>query len=148
MGTCSSPGLHVAQVGGVQPSRGRPVKIIEVSSPSVNENEWQVVHLDPHARQVQIAWSDGPSAECGQSDQALVNETDHAITIGLHSTYSGPDVNCAAYAVSRTRTIPLAAPIGTRSLLEYVPAGVDADYSPRSRPRCSARSPTLPPRQR
>lgn len=127
--TAQGSRLHIAQIGSVHAGEGDRVQIVRTTSAPTNENEWEVVRLDPRSNQVHIQWADGFSPRCGQSDQVLVHETTRAITIGLHSTYSGPDANCAAFAVSRTRTIPLKDPIGTRALLEYIPDGVNADYS-------------------
>ncbi len=65
---------------------------------------------------VTVDWYDPPSAECGRAYEVRLDETGSSVTIQL--VPGRQTVNaCSSVARSFTMSVPLSAPIGSRSIL-------------------------------
>jgi hypothetical protein len=82
--------------------------------------EWLVVSAAPASTSVTIAWTDAVSAECGAVQDVWVQETSDAVVLDLvHSAHRAGAV-CPMVLAPRRATVPLAAPLGSRTLEEHV----------------------------
>jgi hypothetical protein len=66
---------------------------------------------------VTVDWHDAPSAECGRAYEVRLDETGSSVTIqlvpGRQTAYA-----CAADLRAFTMSVPLSAPVGSRSVLQ------------------------------
>ena len=87
------------------------------SSPVGKGDGWSVGSYKRTDSSVTVDWFDTPSAECGRAYEVRLDETSSSVTIQLVPGKRTVPV-CAADAHSFTMSVPLSAPVGSRSILQ------------------------------
>lgn len=87
------------------------------SSPVGKGVAWSAGSYQKTDSSVTVDWSDTPSAECGRAYEVRLDETGSSVTIQLVPGKHTVPV-CSADARSFTMSVPLSAPIGSRSILQ------------------------------
>jgi hypothetical protein len=137
-------GLEVAQVAPSPPGAGQPsgADVERVRATPRNEYRWTVRALDPASATLRLDWVDGPTLECGEADRVAVQETAHAVVIGVAASHADGSVPCIAAGALRTLSLRLQHPVGSRALLQPasgtndgLPLAADAAVPPA--PRCT-----------
>jgi hypothetical protein len=87
------------------------------SSPAGKGHAWSVGRYKSTDSSVTVDWVDTPSAECGRAYEVRLDETGSSVTIQLVPGKPTVPV-CSSDAHSFTMSVPLSAPIGSRSILQ------------------------------
>jgi len=78
---------------------------------------WLVGSYKKADSSVTVDWYDTPSAECGRAYEVRLEETSNSVTIQLVPGKRTVRV-CSSDERSFTMSVPLSAPIGSRSILQ------------------------------
>jgi hypothetical protein len=78
---------------------------------------WSVGGYKETDSSVTVDWSDTPMAKCGRASEIRLDETSSSVTIQLVPGKNTAGA-CAAVAQKFTMSVPLSAPIGSRSILQ------------------------------
>ena len=143
--TSSLPGIGAptpAPTVSAAPARGQVVLTVHQGPPPPGVRRgpaWQVVSADPASASVGIAWADSVAPGCGAVKDVYVQETAQAVVLDLVHSTPRVGVVCPAVLVPRRATVPLAAPLGTRTLEEHaLPSGMSGAPCPTPGPAAQA----------
>jgi hypothetical protein len=87
------------------------------TSPVGKGDGWSVGSYKTTDSSVTVDWFDTPSAECGRAYEVRLDETSSSVTMQLVPGKRTVPV-CSADAHSFTMSVPLSAPVGSRSILQ------------------------------
>lgn len=79
---------------------------------------WSVGGYQATDSSVTVNWLDTPLAECGRAAEVRVDETSSSVIIQLVPGKYTAAGACAAAGKAFTMSVPLTAPIGSRSILQ------------------------------